>query len=336
MAPEIYHLHNDQRRLFVLDTEADISSGEHILTHVCIGQVHINYELGTYDVVRWFIYDYNDEWPDMPARMRQQLGGCGAFLIDVAGGLFANSIILAHNFSGYDSYHLLQLFTVQCDELLVHQVSPCNLKRPRLNINFSNFIAKGSKIVTFDMPYLNMHFVDTMLMLPGSLSALARSMSIDMVKGHFPYSMPQVRSETAAHHMPHPINYCYPGLPPMKFYINQSDKEERQQAVCDWYNEETKHRTLANIPFITHREHATYCQNDTNMLAHIVGKASLKEYCRTGRQLFAGRPTITSYTYQLFVDDYMLEGQIAIIPDQGYGRAKGSRIADRLLLISCS
>jgi hypothetical protein len=324
---EQLRLHDDDRRLFVFDTEADISTGIHLLTHINVAQLEIDYKNNKYKIVRWFIYDYKDEWSSMPLRMKTRLGGCGAFLLDVIAGLYSNSILLAHNLSGYDSYHLINLFTDQCDYLFEPVISPINPMRPYNNINFSNFIVKQTKIITFNMPYLNMHFADTMLMLPGSLASLAKSMGIKEIKDYFPYSLPQIRDETAGKHTIYPINY-WRGLPPRQYYITSSMKPDRVAKISNWYRQEKKKRR--NELFITHRERAAYCKNDNLILAHIVGRASLKEYQKHKRYLFmSNRPTITSYTYQLFLDKYMDYGHVAIIPDHGYGKAKGSNIADR-------
>jgi hypothetical protein len=320
-------LKNKDRRIFIFDTEADITTKEHYLTHITIAQIEINYEADDYDIVRWFTYDYNDRWTNMPQRMQDQLGGCGAFLLDVIAGLYTNSIFLAHNLSGYDGYHLIQLFTEKCDRLFHPIISPINPSKPPNNINFSNFIVKQTKIVTFNMPYLNMHFADTMLMLPGSLASLAKSMGIEEVKGLFPYSLPQICSETVGQQIIHPINY-WRGLPPLHYYKDNGMKPIRAAEISNWYHQESKNRQ--NDLFITHRERAEYCKNDVLMLARIVGRASLKEYQKHKRYLFtSNRPTITSYTYQLFLEDHMQQGTIAIIPEQGYGQAKGSHIADR-------
>ena len=53
-------LKNKDRRIFIFDTEADITTKEHYLTHISIAQIEINYEADDYDIVRWFTYDYND------------------------------------------------------------------------------------------------------------------------------------------------------------------------------------------------------------------------------------------------------------------------------------
>lgn len=93
-------LRADDMRLFVIDTEAATRGGHHILTHICLTELHIAYEEDRYTIGRSFAYDYDDEWVEpapAPERLKCAMGGCSAFVMDLVAGLFANSYFFAHN-----------------------------------------------------------------------------------------------------------------------------------------------------------------------------------------------------------------------------------------------
>lgn len=97
---EVKKLRKEDMRLFAIDTEAATRGGRHILTHICLAELLINYEKGEYTIGRTYSYDYDDKWSmpvPPPERLRRAMGGCCAFVIDLIAGLFANSYLLAHN-----------------------------------------------------------------------------------------------------------------------------------------------------------------------------------------------------------------------------------------------
>jgi len=97
---KIKRVRKPDRRLFIYDTEACTFRAQHVITHICLAELDINYTAGEFKIVRWFQYDYNDDFP-MPERMRQKLGGIAGFLIDMVKGTFSNSVFLAHNASSH-------------------------------------------------------------------------------------------------------------------------------------------------------------------------------------------------------------------------------------------
>ena len=103
----------------------------------------------------------------------------------------------------------------------------------------------------------------------------------------------------------------------------------QRKRITEWHKKESDERIAVARPFITSEERRDYCRQDVNLLCEIVARALHYEWQKNARELFTGRPTITSYTYGLFTSRYMSAGDIAIIPEQGYGEEKGSKIADR-------
>ena len=128
----------------------------------------------------------------------------------------------------YDTYHLIRLLTQQLDDLLdPNEKPPYDKDNPDLNINFSSLVAKGSALISVDLPHLNITLRDTKLLLPGSLANLAKSMGIPEEKGIFPYGLPQLWPHTTGVYDVHPIEYYFYGLPPEEFYLSKSDDEKK-------------------------------------------------------------------------------------------------------------
>ena len=237
---KVIPVRKQDRRMFILDTEADMANGAHVVTHISIAELEIDYEAGTHQIVRTFDYGYEDRVPstdDIAAHndkailglspaMRRAFGGVGAFVIDMCAGLYQNSIMLAHNMSGYDGLHLVRLLTRQLDDIMGLQFDTDD--SAPLNINFGNTIIKGTQLIEVPLPKLNICLRDTKLILPGSLANLARSFKLPGEKGIFPYSMPQIEPwALGAPVRALPIYYWPSGLPPLSYYLSAEDDDKK-------------------------------------------------------------------------------------------------------------
>lgn len=253
----------------------------------------------------------------------------------------------------------------------------------KFNVDFDNITAKGSNLLSVHLKELNITLRDSKQILPGALASHAKSFDLKLKKGQlvlpgrillpllkycsFPFEMPQVKSSTSGVIDLHPINHWLNGLPPKEYYLNKSlpvNKVGMKECVNnakflldfqyeeleEWYSNEYERRLKANEPFITHKERKEYCQNDVEILAQIVAKTALKEWKNYGKNPFLEALTITKYTYSLFLEYFMDENSIAIIPgmlfmrvlaisdynlfaDNGYCEGnRGSEIADKWAL----
>lgn len=141
--------------------------------------------------------------------------------------------------------------------------------------------------------------------------------------------MPQIDSHSKGISDYHCINHWVKGLPPKKFFLDESLPVKKYQELDSWYEEENKRRLESGEPYITHVQRSSYCLQDTEILCNIVGRTALQQYARHGHNPFIESSTITKYCFSIFLSRFLKPNSIAITPDEGFSDiGRGSAICD--------
>ena len=201
-------------------------------------------------------------------------------------------ILVAHYFKGYDGYFVLSY--LYRNHLLPHP------------------IFTGSKIMCLDVQPLNIKFIDSINFLPMALCKFPATFGIlEMKKGYFPHLFNTMPNQTYIGRMPDSCHY----QPDMM-------TEEGRNEFFKWYNT----KVSANYHFNMQEELKSYCASDVAILRE--GCEKYRALCK--EMFYAMDPllesiTIASYCQRVYLQHYMPEDSIAILPHGGYrGIAKQS------------
>ena len=144
----------------------------------------------------------------------------------------AGSIVVAHNFQGYDGYFILQF---------LHK-----------NGIVPELIMRGEKLITLYVPMLKIRFIDSLCFIPMKLAAFPETFGMnELAKGYFP------------HHFNTGANQNYAGpLPDVEFYDPDGMSPEDREAFLAWH----KNLSEDNYVFNFQEEIIKYCRSDVDIL----------------------------------------------------------------------
>ena len=199
----------------------------------------------------------------------------------------SGKIIYIHNSSEFDLIFLLK-----------HLVQMPNVEL--------NPIIKDGKFINLEIRYTikdsdktqyTLTLRDSMLILPSSLSKLAKGFDLKMGKGFFPYSFVNEN------------NLDYKGsIPEYKYF--DSDKI----TLSEYENYKSK---FSNKLWILRKEAISYCEQDCVLLYNILNKFGNEIYKEFKVNIYL-TPTLPSLAFRIFRTHYMKNNSIPILTDNYY------------------
>ena len=191
---------------------------------------------------------------------------------------------MAHNFQGYDGYFILQY---------LHK-----------NGLVPEVIMRGAKILTLNVPLLNIKFVDSLCFIPMRLANFPKTFGLsELAKGYF------------SHHFNIEANQNYEGpLPDASYYNPDSMSPGDRTKFYAWHNELKD----SNYIFNFQEEILKYCRSDVDILRCCC--LEFRELFRSVADIvpFEKCLTIASACNLVFRKNFLRERSIAIIPPHGY------------------
>ena len=143
-----------------------------------------------------------------------------------------NSVAIAHNAKGYDSYFLLEFFFE--------------------NACIPSVIYSGAKVMCIDVPQYKRRIIDSMSFLPMALSKLSATFGLtELRKGFFPHFF----------NTQHNQKYVGP-IPNARYYDSDSMSERRRKEFYVWYEAQKRE----NRVFDLQEELLAYCISDVDIL----------------------------------------------------------------------
>lgn len=151
----------------------------------------------------------------------------------------SNYVVVAHNFSGFDSVFLMKY---------LHQ----SMLQPEVTL-------RGNKIISLTLPEWNIRCVDFLLFCPMPLAKIPSALGVaEVAKGYFPHAFTR------------PENYNYIGaLPAASYFQPQHMKRSDQLTFLTWYEQQQQQQ---NLIFDFKATLISYCQNDVDVLLQSVLK----------------------------------------------------------------
>ncbi|EGT56180.1 hypothetical protein CAEBREN_06213 [Caenorhabditis brenneri] len=210
-----------------------------------------------------------------------------------------NCYIIAHNGGGYD--HPLLLGEID-------RQGGIKAKEPKVILN-------GLKIISVDYRFekQRLFFRDSALFLPMRLARMPAAFGLEgEAKGMFPYLFN------------HPDNYDkkLPTLPSKEYYSAKYMVPEVRAEFDKWYEESY------NNGFELHEEMLKYCESDVRILT-----LTLIKFIKMCSELFNGwnpivhGTTLASFSMFVMKAEYIQNGDIGYIPENGYGHDNNSMLA---------
>lgn len=206
-----------------------------------------------------------------------------------------NAIVIAHNFKAYDGILLMK-------HILESRI-PCDEKKTL------RIISNGNKIIS--LLFRTLKFVDSYSFIASSLASFSKTFNIKTVKGFFPHLFNSI------------LNQNYVGTYPDAFFY-QPDlmHASKRLEFYAWYNE-IKKKEIFDFKY----EMRKYCWADVRLLTegcihfrHVMMENSININIVNDQGIdpFANSFTIASYCNLIFRRNFMDEGKIGIIPENGY------------------
>jgi hypothetical protein len=189
--------------------------------------------------------------------------------------------VYLHNFSYFDGVFLLRILSV-----LTNEIKP---------------IIKDGRLISVPFHYGKkfeyvIHFRDSLLLLPSSLSKLAKSFNVEK-KGHFPHSFVNLEG----------VKLNYVGcIPEKKYFYNITDSEYLE--YCNQY---------PNGKWDIKKETIKYCEQDVRTLYQIIDKFSERIY-NLFRVNITKYPTLSSLSFGIFRSCFLKESKIPLIYGEHY------------------
>ena len=200
------------------------------------------------------------------------------------------SIVLAHNFRGYDSLPVLQY---------LHQ-----------NGVVPEIISQGSKNLSVTVAQCKIKMIDSLSFLNNRLANLPKMFGLtELKKGYYPHLWNTKENEEKVLDV----------LPDIKYYNCESMKDDDRRSFLMWY-EEHKHNR-----FDSKEELITYCRSDVDILRRCCTKFQKMFMGLTcgindeGIDPFKSCITIASACMKTYQRKFLKPNTIALIPLKGYG-----------------
>ena len=219
------------------------------------------------------------------------------------------SIVIAHNFQGYDSYFILNHLD---QEAIPYEVIYNGAKCMTLTTK-----RKGKKRKQFAV---EIKFIDSLNFIPMALAKFPKTFGLDeLCKGYFP------------HYFNKDENQEYVGpIPCQEDYGANSMKPEAREKFLTWYQEQVEN----NYVFDFQKEILKYCRSDVDIL-----QKSCKLYREmfmhvtdtthddTGLDPFDKAITIAAYCMQVYRTKFLKKDTIALFPQHEELKRKQSHEA---------
>ena len=199
----------------------------------------------------------------------------------------ADSVWIAHNLKGYDSYFVLQY-------LYDNAIMP-------------HVILNGAKVMQIEVKDLNIKFIDSLNFFIMPLSALPEAFGLtEMEKGFFPHFFNTKANE----------EYRGP-LPGAEYYDPDGMKPETRAKFLKWHQTQTKNEVVFDMK----EDIVKYCRSDVDILrrACLQFQTTIQNICNIDP--FKCCMTIASLCNLIFRQNFLKENTIAAIPSQGYNPA---------------
>ncbi|CAL2052287.1 unnamed protein product [Caenorhabditis brenneri] len=181
------------------------------------------------------------------------------------------------------------------------------------------FLLNGMRIISaeFEAPDRTLHFRDSLQFLQMPLAKMPEAFGIgDEAKGFFP------------HLYNHPDNYdkVLDTLPPKEYYSPEYMTEGRLKEFEKWYGE------AYNNGFKIHDELLKYCRSDVRILTQtLVNFIQMCEDIFNDWNPLANATTLASYVMFVLRHEYIKDGDVGFIPENGFGGDRNSALALKYL-----
>ena len=187
-------------------------------------------------------------------------------------------IVVAHNFQGYDGYFIIK-YLVQ-------------------NAIKYEYILRGAKVLSMEIPMFNIKFIDSLNFIPMSLAKFPKTSGQDeLSKGYFPHLFNKEEN----------WNYVGP-IPCQNDYNVNFMKPEERKAFIAWHKEQVENNYL----FDFQKEIVKYCRSDVDILRKccLLFREMLRD--ETGIDPFGKSLTIASYCHEVYRTKFLKEDSIAV------------------------
>ena len=196
----------------------------------------------------------------------------------------AGSIVIAHDFQGYDGYFILQF-------LHKNGIVPV--------------IMRGAKLLRIYVPMLNIKFIDSLCFIPMKLANFPKTFGItELTKGYFPHLFSRTENQ----------KYIGP-IPPSAYYFpTEWVPARKSEEFLSW------HKSLQQSNYVFNFQDGIlkYCRLDVDIL-----RRCCIDFCQLFRSVTDIDPfekclTIASACDLVFRKKFLEEQTIAIIPPNSY------------------
>ena len=206
-------------------------------------------------------------------------------------------IVVAHNFQGYDGYFIIK-YLVQ-------------------NAIKYEYILRGAKVLSMEIPMFNIKFIDSLNFIPMSLAKFPKTFGQDeLCKGYFPHLFNKEEN----------WNYVGP-IPCQNDYNVNFMKPEERKAFIAWHKEQVENNYL----FDFQKEIVKYCRSDVDILRKccLLFREMLRD--ETGIDPFGKSLTIASYCHEVYRTKFLKEDSIAVFTHDRQLKTKQSNMAVKWL-----
>ena len=219
------------------------------------------------------------------------------------------SIVIAHNFQGYDSYFILKHLD---QEAIPYEVIYNGAKCMTLTTK-----RKGKKRKQFAV---EIKFIDSLNFIPMALARFPKTFGRDeLCKGYFP------------HYFNKDENQAYVGpIPCQEDYGANTMKPEAREKFLTWHQEQVEN----NYVFDFQKEILKYCRSDVDILAEccklyreMFMHVTDTTHDETGLDPFDKAITIAAYCMQVYRTKFLKKDTIALFPQHEELKRKQSHEA---------
>ena len=219
------------------------------------------------------------------------------------------SIVIAHNFQGYDSYFILKHLD---QEAIPYEVIYNGAKCMTLTTK-----RKGKKRTLFAV---EIKFIDSLNFIPMPLAKFPKTFGLDeLCKGYFP------------HYFNKDENQQYVGpIPCQEDYGANTMKPEAREKFLTWHQEQVEN----NYVFDFQKEILAYCSSDVDIMAEscklyreMFIQATDTTHDDTGLDPFDKCVTIASYCMHVYRTKFLKKDTIALFPQHEELKRKQSHEA---------
>ena len=208
-----------------------------------------------------------------------------------------DSIVVAHNFQGYDGYFIQNYLN---ENAVKYEV-----------------ILRGAKILSMTVPMFNIKFIDSLNFIPMGLAKFPQTFGMtELCKGYFPHKFNKEENQ----------NYIGP-IPPEDDYSPNTMKPKDREAFLVWYKEQRDNGYVFNFK----EEIVKYCRSDVDILRKCC--MEFREMLReiTGIDPFEKCLTIASACHEVYRTNFLKKDTIAIFQPDRQLKTKQSNLAVKWL-----